>query len=253
MNKDLDVKIKKYKELEIKYIIDKAKRKNIYLTIKNDIVYVKITNRMSKKDALLLLEKNIEWVYKKYKESVEKYNNKKDLKIKNGSKVILVGKKYTVCIKYVDKQIEKSRKRIVVKIENDLLVFYIRNNIKIYDNNDSSMGSILEKALKDFKKEELEKYILEYKNELEKKMQLKANEYRIRELKSAWGTCSTTKNISINLDLIKYNNEIIRHVLIHEMAHLKYMNHSKDFWSLVEKYDNNYKENGRKLKKGLYE
>lgn len=245
MNNDIKTKIKEYKDIEIKYVIDKAKRKTVYLVIKNDIVYVKIGSRMTERDANYFLEKNIEWVYKKYKEILKKNKLKKEFKIENGTKIFFAGKEYTICIKNVDKQIDNSRKKVIIKKENNLIVFYIKNQ-------EESNAIDLIKCFKEFEKSELEKIINSLRIDLEKKMDLKANVYRIRELKTAWGTCSTTKNISINLELIKYDINIIKHVLIHEMAHLKYMNHSKQFWDLVSKYDENYKENRYRLKKNIY-
>ena len=78
---------------------------------------------------------------------------------------------------------------------------------------------------------------------------LKPNRVRIREVKYAWGSCSSGKNITINKRLIAYNENVIRYVILHELCHLKYMNHSKKFWTLVETYMPDYKEAKKELKK----
>ena len=39
-----------------------------------------------------------------------------------------------------------------------------------------------------------------------------------------------------------YSKEVIRYVILHELCHIKHMNHSKKFWELVENYMPNYKE-----------
>ena len=74
------------------------------------------------------------------------------------------------------------------------------------------------------------------------------NKIRIRNIKYAWGTCSANKNITINLKLVDKTDEEIKYVVLHELCHLKYMNHSNRFWNLVEKYMPNYKEVRKKLK-----
>ena len=74
------------------------------------------------------------------------------------------------------------------------------------------------------------------------------NKIRIRIIKYAWGTCSANKNITINLKLVDKTDEEIKYVVLHELCHLKYMNHSNRFWNLVEKYMPNYKEVRKKLK-----
>lgn len=78
---------------------------------------------------------------------------------------------------------------------------------------------------------------------------LKPNRVRVKEIKYAWGSCSSNKNITINQKLICYSQNEIRYVILHELCHLKYMNHSKEFWDLVENYMPEYKEAKKELKK----
>lgn len=78
---------------------------------------------------------------------------------------------------------------------------------------------------------------------------LKPNRVRVKKIKYAWGTCSSGKNITINQKLICYSQDAIRYVILHELCHLKHMNHSKEFWDLVETYMPEYKEVKKELKK----
>lgn len=77
------------------------------------------------------------------------------------------------------------------------------------------------------------------------------NKISLKKLKYAWGSCTSKKNISFNRELIYYDEDVIKYVIVHELAHLKYMNHQKKFWELVEKYIPNYKELRKKLKNNL--
>ena len=54
--------------------------------------------------------------------------------------------------------------------------------------------------------------------------------------------------ISFNFDLIEKDIECIEYVVLHELCHIFYMNHQKDFWALVEKYMPDYKVRRKKLK-----
>ena len=95
-----------------------------------------------------------------------------------------------------------------------------------------------------------EKWILQkLKESNESKLGVSFNKIRIKNIKYAWGSCTSNKNITINYELIKYEEEIIKYVIVHELCHLKYMNHSKEFWKLVEANIPNYKELRKKLKK----
>lgn len=125
---------------------------------------------------------------------------------------------------------------------------------KIIENKSEWIKRSLEKSNQ--KQEKIEKYTQEQfkeivenqANELIKETGLVPNKIRIRDIKYAWGTCSANKNITINYKLIKYSKQAIRYVILHELCHLKYMNHSKDFWNLVEKYMPNYKEVKKEFK-----
>ena len=92
-----------------------------------------------------------------------------------------------------------------------------------------------------YAKEEFKQIVEKNANELIKETNLIPNQIRIRNIKYAWGSCSNKKNITINSNLINYSEEGIRYVILHELCHLKYMNHSKEFWNLVEKYMPDYK------------
>ena len=93
-----------------------------------------------------------------------------------------------------------------------------------------------------YTKEEFKEIVEKHANELVKQTGLVPNKITIKQIKYAWGSCSSKKNITINLELIKYSEQAIRYVILHEFCHIKYMNHSKDFWNLVEKYMPDYKQ-----------
>ncbi len=60
---------------------------------------------------------------------------------------------------------------------------------------------------------------------------------RIRHMTTRWGVCNTSSmTVTLNSELIKKDVSLIDYVIIHELCHFKYMNHSHEFWNEVEKY-----------------
>jgi predicted metal-dependent hydrolase len=68
------------------------------------------------------------------------------------------------------------------------------------------------------------------------------NNVRLKYNKSNWGSCSTKKNINLSTRLLLAPNFIRDYVIIHELAHLKEMNHSNPFWKLVQEVMPDYKQ-----------
>ena len=64
----------------------------------------------------------------------------------------------------------------------------------------------------------------------------------IKDTVSRWGSCSTQKNFNFNWRLVMAPPEILSYVVSHEIAHLTYMDHSKEFWALVAQRFPRYKE-----------
>ena len=72
---------------------------------------------------------------------------------------------------------------------------------------------------------------------------------RIRKMTSRWGVCNVrTHVITLNLELIKRDVSYLDYVIIHEMSHLIYGDHSREFWKLVEENMPDYKKYREEMK-----
>ncbi|MGL4740883.1 MAG: M48 family metallopeptidase [Sarcina sp.] len=207
-------------DLEIKFL----KKKNVSLEITNKgRVIVRAPKTLEKRELDRILEKRYQWII----EHVEKIRLENNLLIKRNyiedEKYYYLGEIYI--LKYSDvERIDVINKCIYVK----------RKNIK----------------------ESLKKLYIEYAFKyINKRMQFFKNlfadnykELRIRDIKSCWGKCTYNNIITFNFRLIMFKKEIIDYVIIHELAHIKHKNHSKYFWSEVEKFEPNYKKLRQELK-----
>ena len=147
--------------------------------------------------------------------------------VKDGN-VIVKAHKY-ISKEYIDNIIDKKRDWILKKLEETKTVKKERE----YTNKDI---------------EKLKNKLDVIFKELIEETNLIPNKVRIRNIKCAWGSCSSNKNITINLKLVDRQDIEIKYVVLHELCHLKYMNHSEKFWNLVEKYMPEYKKIRKELK-----
>ena len=71
---------------------------------------------------------------------------------------------------------------------------------------------------------------------------------RVRDMHTRWGSCSGKGNLNFHWKLILMPPEVLDYVVVHELAHLKEMNHSPRFWAVVEAVLPDYKERRQWLK-----
>ena len=71
---------------------------------------------------------------------------------------------------------------------------------------------------------------------------------RLSHANTRWGSCSSNRTISLNIGLMKVPEELRDYVILHELAHLNHMDHSKAFWAEVGTHDPKYKIHEKKLK-----
>ncbi|WP_027875506.1 SprT family zinc-dependent metalloprotease [Mesoplasma chauliocola] len=75
------------------------------------------------------------------------------------------------------------------------------------------------------------------------KMNIQFRNVNVKLMKAKWGYCLPKElKIAYNTKLLHFNDEIISYVIIHELTHILYPNHSREFWNFVEIYCPNYKE-----------
>ena len=76
----------------------------------------------------------------------------------------------------------------------------------------------------------------------------KVHKITLRDTRSRWGSCSNDANLMFSWRLVMAPEDVLAYVVAHEVAHLKHMNHSKDFWATVEYLFGPYKKERTWLK-----
>jgi predicted metal-dependent hydrolase len=104
------------------------------------------------------------------------------------------------------------------------------------------------KELRNFYKREAIRYLNLRMEHWSSELNLKPLQVKFREQKSRWGSCSSRGIINLNWRLICFSEPVIDYVIVHELSHMRHMNHSKSFWSEVEKYIPDYKIQVKELK-----
>ena len=213
----------------MEYTITKKKIKNFIIRIYPDLrIAVSVPLHASSKDIENFIQSKKEWI--------ETTLNKIEMAKENKNNF----KKNT--IKILGKDVEKKI------IESDLERIRLTDtSIYIYLKNINNAE--IEKKLFEWKFEKLKVILEEYLEKYTKLLNKNINYYQIKKLSSAWGIYHKRENyISFNFDLIEKDIKCIEYVVLHELCHIFYMNHQKNFWTLLEKYMPDYKIRRKNLK-----
>lgn len=102
--------------------------------------------------------------------------------------------------------------------------------------------------LRHFYKREAIKHIAERVQFWSEQMKLYPTQLRFKEQKTRWGSCSSKGIVNLNWRLIVFPDSVIDYVIIHELAHLRYLDHSPRFWGVVAQFAPAYKKEMQTLK-----
>ena len=126
---------------------------------------------------------------------------------------------------------------------------WIRSKLECYEIKKAKEAELTEEKIKELRKS-AKVYFKEQIEKFSKIMDLKYSRVTITSAKTRFGSCSSKGNISFSYRLMLYPESAREYVVVHELSHLVEMNHSKRFYSIIEKYLPDYKERRKQLKNG---
>lgn len=204
----------KYKLNSAEYEIEIVRKnnKNTYLRVRNNKIIITTNYLTSIKSIEKLIKNN------------ENFINNALIKQNNEDKTFkLFGKNYDIVFGFITTEIEEN---------------------KIYTKDIKTLNKYLSKYIHNIYEERLNYWYNIFEEDIP------TPNLKIRKMTSRWGVCNIqNKNITLNLELSKYDITALDYVIVHELSHFIHPNHSKEFWNLVSKYYPKYKDTRKYLKK----
>ncbi len=148
------------------------------------------------------------------------------------SRILIQGEEFNIIFSK-----KKFIKPNVLMIGDELHIFTAENNIKPH-----------QQVLLEWLKKQSKLNITKRTREIALLNNFEFNRIAIKDQSTRWGSCSSYKNLNFNWRLYLAPISISDYVIVHELAHTKEMNHSKDFWSIVESIIPEYKLHRRWLR-----
>ncbi len=183
------------------------------------------------------IRKQTPWIEKHWNQALKKVQRRPKRNQKDGDIYFYFGETLTL------KLIPSVRWTTKVRAVGDTLEITLHKATSLSDGKKA-----IKKAVQEFYKKKAGEVIHDRLQFFNEHYNLKYNRVTFRNQKTRWGSCSSAKNLNFNYRLMMAPIEIIDYVVVHEMCHLKYMNHSAAFWQLVAEEMPEYKEMKKWLK-----
>ncbi|MCC8098014.1 MAG: M48 family metallopeptidase, partial [Eubacterium sp.] len=210
----------------------------INFRLKSDcMLYISANTRVPEKYIRELISANSENFLKAMAEIREKAAQKSRAAKEEENSFYYLGKRYDI-------EIIPSGKNYCV----------LKDKLYVYAENSEGYALALQKFIQD----ETKRIYCDVVNKTYNMLKADGTPYpakiSVKKMTSRWGSCTPSKrNISLNVELIKYPIGCLEYVVLHEFTHFHIAAHNKDFYAYVEKYMKDYKTYRNILKKPYYE
>lgn len=212
---------------KINYQIIRSKRKTLAIHIKNGKMEVRAPLKMPKTHIDIFVASKEDWITVKLAQSKEELGRRDKFNLTYGDTILFLGHECPIIASnssfydfsgkrfYIQKGLDSENiKEICIRLYQDAARDYINKRAAIF----SEVMGVTPISVK------------------------------ITKAKSRWGSCTATKRINFSWLLIMADSEVIDYVVVHEIAHLKELNHSAQFWAIVENILPDYRQRKARLK-----
>lgn len=202
-----------YNDKSYKIEVIRKNNKNTYLRVKDNKIVITTSYLTTKSQINKLIQSNTNFINKILDKNISK---EEDTSFK------LFGKSYDIVYGPFDTEIDNNK--IYTKDEKTFNKYFTKYIYNVYSERLNNWYNLFEENIP-------------------------IPNLKIRKMTSRWGVCNIKNhNVTLNLELSKYDIIALDYVIVHELSHFIHHNHSKDFWLLVGKYCPNYKEIRKMLK-----
>ncbi len=208
-------------------IVRKFRAQRLTLSIRPDRP-IRLTSNMTtrKEEMRKFLVSNSAWIEKNLKKIDELEKIYQKPKLEDGSLFPFLGE-----LKYFT--FAKGRKaRPSISVEDGFLICYLPDHFPPRD---------VEPILQNFYKKQGIEYVTRRMQHWISVTQLKPAQLKFGRATTRWGSCNSKQQINMNWKLICHAPHLIDYVIVHELCHLRFLNHSESFWNLLAEFMPEYR------------
>ncbi|AOW76745.1 hypothetical protein A3Q34_07705 [Colwellia sp. PAMC 20917] len=206
-------------------LIRSVKRKTVGLQVKHGKIIIRAPKYVSEDDIANIVKSKSLWLHRKIAEQNAQPASQNNHYQKD-SQLLINGELKTLDIHYgLFPEITLHQDTIIATLASKLKI-KIADDIKTRD-------KYVKQQLEAWLKQQTYAYIDENLSLYAEKIGVLPKSFKVRLYKSRWGSCNSRSELSFSSLLAMTPKWIIDYVIVHELCHLRHMNHSTKFWQLV--------------------
>ncbi|MGM0472377.1 MAG: M48 family metallopeptidase [Bacillota bacterium] len=235
-----------YGTTTIEYEVVRSNRKTVGLEVSlEEGVKIRAPKKLSQAEVKEVVQNKAHWILKKQDKLGDVKPAPRPKEFLSGEKLSYLGRRYRI-----KAEISNHVDQVKVKLYQGKFWLMISKGVAEADNR----RELIRKEVIQWYRRHADQKIRERVKKYQERIGESPNSIQIKQQKKRWGSCSAKRNLNFNWRLIMAPMSVIDYLVVHELVHLKYPNHSHDFWQLVEAIIPNYKAkqewlriNGRQL------
>lgn len=211
-----------YFDSELNYtLLRSSRRKRLALQIKDGLLYVRATPYCQQSQIEAFIQLKRDWIRQQLQWQQQLLQRFKSEAAESG--LWLLGKRVPV------QQLQASKSGF--EFDGKQLLLYVGHRVR-----PERRQSCYQQQTELWYQQQASDWIKQRLDYWQERMQLRCRRFFIKAWRRRWGCCNSNQELGLNWHLIKAPEWVIDYVLVHELAHLQWMDHSADFWQLVRSH-----------------
>lgn len=214
--------------------VKRSKRKTIGIKIgANGEVQLSAPLGIAQKTLEKLVNEKKEWIFSKLSEVKSKQAQVGEHTYMDGDRFLYMGQEFVLEV-----QVVPFVKGSVVNIKDNTLKIIVK----------SADSELIKKTLEVWYRNQAQSILRTRVDFYKTQLEVHPVDIRVKDQKRRWGSCSSNQRLNFNWRIVMAPIEVIDYLVVHELCHLKEMNHSKAFWAHVEQILPDFKRHQKWLK-----
>ena len=214
----------------VNYILTRSKRKTVAIHIRDGLVQVRAPVKTPIANIERFILSKEDWINEKLAQSKERVEKKESFVVDYGGRLLYKGEYFPLI----------AREGCHIGFDEEEKCFFVPPGYSAEQVRAHCIDIYKLLAKRDLSRR------VEFFSE---KMNLFPAAVKINSAKTRWGSCSSKRNVNFSWMLIMADEEVIDYIVVHEIAHIKQMNHSAEFWDVVSQFAPNFEDCRARLKK----